>query len=75
MCAYMNDNDVCIPVLFAQPQGDYIELHNKRYGRQLDYEERKRKKEARKVHKDAQNAQKLIGLKVGVCVCVVFSCE
>lgn len=29
------------------PQGEHIELHRKRYGRQLNYEEKTRKKEVR----------------------------
>lgn len=45
------------------PQGDHIELHRKRYGRQLDHEERTRKKEARSVKKRAAYAQKALGLK------------
>lgn len=43
----------------------YIELHRKRYGQQLNHETKKRKKEAREVHKRAEYAQKAIGLKVG----------
>ena len=35
-------------------QGDYIELHQKREGKRLDYDERMRKKEARKGHKRAK---------------------
>ncbi|XP_014663224.1 PREDICTED: ribosome biogenesis protein NSA2 homolog [Priapulus caudatus] len=45
------------------PQNEHIELHRKRYGRRLDYEERKRKKESREVHKRAAKAKKLRGLK------------
>eukprot|EP00271_Cylindrocystis_brebissonii_P002474 TRINITY_DN130_c1_g2_i1.p1 TRINITY_DN130_c1_g2~~TRINITY_DN130_c1_g2_i1.p1 ORF type:complete len:261 (-),score=66.11 TRINITY_DN130_c1_g2_i1:807-1589(-) len=45
------------------PQGDYIDLHQKRHGYRLDHFERKRKKEAREVHKRSQFAQKVIGLK------------
>eukprot|EP00976_Prorocentrum_cordatum_P057773 1164357-Prorocentrum_minimum.AAC.3 len=45
------------------PQGDYVELHQKRYGRQMDHEERKRKREARECKKKSALAQKLIGLK------------
>jgi len=40
------------------PQGDYIELHQKRHGYRLDYFEKKRKKEARMAHKRAEYAQK-----------------
>jgi ribosome biogenesis protein NSA2 len=42
----------------------HIELHRKRYGQQLNHEAKKRKKEAREVHKRAEYAQKAIGLKV-----------
>lgn len=45
------------------PQNEHIELHRKRYGRRLDYEERKRKKEARKPRDIAEKAHKLRGLK------------
>ncbi len=45
------------------PQGDYIELHRKRHGRRLDYEEKKRKRAAREVHKRSKYAQSVIGLK------------
>lgn len=42
----------------------HIELHRKRYGQQLNHETKKRKREAREVHKRAEYAQKAIGLKV-----------
>lgn len=45
------------------PQNEHIELHRKRYGRQLDHEERARKKEARSVKKRAAFAQKALGIK------------
>jgi len=45
------------------PQNEYNELHTKRHGRRLDYEERKRKKEARKPHEMAEKAKKLRGIK------------
>ncbi|CAA2969402.1 ribosome biogenesis protein NSA2 homolog [Olea europaea var. sylvestris] len=45
------------------PQGDYIELHRKRHGYRHDHFERKRKKEAREVHKRSQIAQKALGIK------------
>ncbi|KAJ2622322.1 Ribosome biogenesis protein [Coemansia sp. RSA 1358] len=45
------------------PQNEYIEESIRRHGRRLDHDERKRKKEARKVHKDAAFAQKVHGLK------------
>lgn len=45
------------------PQGDHIELHRKRFGYRPDYFERKRKKDAREVHKRAAFAQKALGIK------------
>lgn len=45
------------------PQGEHIELHQKRHGFRLDYHEKKRKKEAREVHKRSKIAQKTLGLK------------
>ena len=42
---------------------DYIELHRKRFGRRPDHFERKRKKDAREVHKRSQIAQKALGIK------------
>lgn len=45
------------------PQNEYIEEHIKRYGRRLDYEERKRKRAARLVHKRSAFAKKIHGLK------------
>lgn len=45
------------------PQGEHIELHRKRYGRQLDHEERTRKKEARSVKKRSAMAQRTLGIK------------
>jgi|Transcript_14290 ribosome biogenesis protein NSA2 len=45
------------------PQGDHIELHRKRYGRALDYEERTRKREAREVKKRSKLAQNSLGIK------------
>ncbi|PWN89830.1 putative NSA2-involved in biogenesis of ribosomal large subunit [Acaromyces ingoldii] len=45
------------------PQNDYIEEHQRRHGKRLDHEERKRKREAREVHKQSAVAQKTIGLK------------
>ena len=45
-------------------QGDYIELHRKRHGRKLDYEERVRKKEARKTRRlNSAISKKVRGLK------------
>ncbi|KAF9598945.1 hypothetical protein IFM89_033143 [Coptis chinensis] len=43
------------------PQGDYIELHRKRYGYRPDHFERKRKRDAREVHEVSRKAQKTIG--------------
>eukprot|EP00700_Malawimonas_jakobiformis_P000860 EC719694.1.p2 GENE.EC719694.1~~EC719694.1.p2 ORF type:complete len:100 (+),score=13.45 EC719694.1:69-368(+) len=45
------------------PQNEHIELHRKRYGRKFDYEERKRKKEARQAHTRALYAQRIHGLR------------
>lgn len=45
------------------PQGEHIELHRKRNGYRLDHFEKKRKREAREVHKRSVQAQKTIGLK------------
>jgi len=45
------------------PQGDYIELHRKRFGYRLDHFERKRKKEARAAHKRSEFAQKVLGIR------------
>ncbi|CAM9723218.1 unnamed protein product, partial [Chrysoparadoxa australica] len=47
----------------AMPQGDYIELHKKRHGERMDAPERKRKREAREVHKRSQFAQKVHGIR------------
>ncbi|KAI5334292.1 hypothetical protein L3X38_024425 [Prunus dulcis] len=53
----------CSSEVVYQPQGDYIELHRKRYGYRPDHFERKRKKEARLVHKRSETAQKALGIK------------
>ncbi|KAI9224919.1 30S ribosomal protein S8e [Blastocladiella britannica] len=45
------------------PQNEYIEEAIRRYGRRYDHDERKRKREARLVHKNSAVAQKLHGLK------------
>lgn len=45
------------------PQGDYIELHRKRYGVRLDQSERQRKREARQVRRRAEQARNLTGIK------------
>ncbi len=51
------------------PQGEHIKLHRKRHGFRLDYHEKKRKKEARGVHKRAAFAQKAIGLQAKLYRC------
>ena len=48
------------------PQNEHIELHRKRHGRRLDYEERTRKKEAREPRVRATKARKLRGLKAKI---------
>lgn len=50
-------------MLIWQPQGDYIELHRKRFGYRPDHFDRKRKKEAREVHKRSKIAQNALGIK------------
>mmetsp|Transcript_6852 Transcript_6852/g.25282 ORF Transcript_6852/g.25282 Transcript_6852/m.25282 type:complete len:261 (+) Transcript_6852:170-952(+) len=45
------------------PQGDHIELWQKRHGKRLDFEEKKRKRLAREPHKQSAIAQKLTGLR------------
>lgn len=45
------------------PQNEYIEDHIKKYGRRLDHEERKRKREAREGHRVAKDAQNLTGFR------------
>lgn len=45
------------------PQGDYIELHRKRYGVRMDAHERQRKRDAREVRRRSTQAQKLTGIK------------
>ncbi|KAF7629936.1 hypothetical protein Mgra_00009068 [Meloidogyne graminicola] len=41
------------------PQNEHIELHRKRYGRRLDYEERTRKRLARTAHERSATAKKM----------------
>lgn len=48
------------------PQNEYIERHRKLYGRRLDHEERKRKREAREPHRRAKIAQSLRGIKAKI---------
>lgn len=48
------------------PQNEHIELHIKRHGRRMDYEERKRKREARQVKKDSKKAKTLRGIKAKI---------
>lgn len=45
------------------PQNEHMELFQKRYGKRLDHDERKRKREAREVHRRSQFAQKVHGLR------------
>eukprot|EP00455_Lapot_gusevi_P031763 TRINITY_DN3459_c0_g2_i1.p1 TRINITY_DN3459_c0_g2~~TRINITY_DN3459_c0_g2_i1.p1 ORF type:complete len:290 (+),score=70.05 TRINITY_DN3459_c0_g2_i1:88-870(+) len=45
------------------PQNEYIELHQKRFGRRLDHEERTRKREAREAHRRSTFAQNVRGMK------------
>jgi len=45
------------------PQNEYMDTHRKRFGRRLDYEERKRKKESRMAHESSRKAKKLRGIK------------
>lgn len=45
------------------PQNEYMERWAKHHGRRLDYEERKRKREAREGHKASKDAQNLRGLR------------
>jgi len=48
------------------PQNEYIEEHIRRHGRRLDYFERKRKREARAVHRASATAQQAFGLKAKI---------
>jgi len=48
------------------PQNEYIERHQKLHGRRLDYEERKRKREARMPKKRAAMARQLRGIKAKI---------
>jgi hypothetical protein len=52
-----------VRVVRLQPQNEYIELHQKRFGRRLDHEERTRKRAAREVHRRSEIAQKLTGIR------------
>lgn len=52
-----------LPRGHLQPQNEHIELHQKRYGKRLDFHERARKKEARLAHQTAKYAQKVHGLR------------
>ena len=45
------------------PQNEYIERWTKQHGRRLDYEERKRKREAREGHLSSKKAQNYRGLR------------
>ncbi|KAG4303673.1 hypothetical protein PCANB_000103 [Pneumocystis canis] len=48
------------------PQGNYIENYIKKQGRRLDFEEKKRKREAREFHKISKYARKLTGIKAKI---------
>ncbi|XP_015524967.1 ribosome biogenesis protein NSA2 homolog [Neodiprion pinetum] len=48
------------------PQNEYMDRFRTLYGRRLDYEERKRKREAREPHKRAEKARSLRGLKAKI---------
>lgn len=48
------------------PQNEYIEEHQKRFGKRLDHEERKRKRQAREVHSKSAHAQKVTGIKAKI---------
>ncbi|KAL8023425.1 putative ribosomal protein S8e/ribosomal biogenesis NSA2 [Plasmopara halstedii] len=45
------------------PQHEHMEMHRKRHGVRMDAAEKKRKKEAREVHRRSQFAQKVHGLR------------
>lgn len=45
------------------PQGNYIENHIKKHGRYFDFEEKKRKREARRFHRASEYAKRLTGIK------------
>lgn len=47
-------------------QGDYIELHRKRYGVRMDQHERERKREARAVRRRSEKARSLTGIKAKI---------
>ena len=48
------------------PQGDYIELHRKRFGRRFDHYERLRKRKAREAKLRALKAKTLTGIKAKI---------
>ncbi|XP_013117864.1 ribosome biogenesis protein NSA2 homolog [Stomoxys calcitrans] len=48
------------------PQNEYMERHRKLYGRRLDFEDRKRKKEARLPKERSKKARKLRGIKAKI---------
>lgn len=48
------------------PQGEYIELHRKRYGVRMDKQERERKRDARAVRRRAEQAHTLTGIKAKI---------
>ena len=65
-CGTQAKNFINCNFIQKMPQNEHIELHRKRHGRRLDYEERKRKKEAREPRVRAQTAKKLRGLKAKI---------
>lgn len=48
------------------PQNEYVELHQKRYGRRMDHAERTRKREAREVHTRARKLKSVRGIKAKI---------
>jgi ribosome biogenesis protein NSA2 len=55
--------DLCTLVFHPPSQHEYMELHKKRHGERMDRAEKRRKKEAREVHKSSEFAQKVHGLR------------
>lgn len=51
--------------LCLQPQNEHIELHQKRHGRQFNYFEKRRKREARSAHTESARAKKLVSVTWG----------
>jgi ribosome biogenesis protein NSA2 len=55
------------------PQNEYIELHQKRYGKRLDHEERRRKREARKAHTSSRLLTKVRGIRAKIAAKARYS--